>query len=254
MHDKREHNDKKLFNDIADNYSKKDITPYCRIARKHRLVRSLKGVHKPINNMIEVGCGAGFTVDYLKGKFVNYTGIDYSENLINYAKKHNSNIKVNFKCLNINEYVSEIKYDVVLMIGVLHHIPKPENVIMSLTKLLSPNGIIVINEPQAGNPFIGLLRKIRKKIDSNYSSDQVEFSEDEIRSLFEKCGYEVRTYSQGVLSTPLAESRILPGFIGMPLALIAITLDSFLEKLLSILSLKKLTWNIVVHARLKNRN
>lgn len=251
MSNKREYDDKKLFNDIAANYAKKDLTPYCRIARKYRLDRSLKGIQKPINKILEVGCGAGFTVNYLKGKYLNYTGIDYSENLIKFAIKHNNHNHVNFECLNINEYVSQTKFDVVLMIGVLHHIPEPESVIKLLSKILSPQGVIVINEPQAGNPIIGLLRKIRKKIDNNYSSDQVEFTKDEICSIFQNCGYKVETYSQGILSTPLAESRFLPGFIGLPLAWVAITLDPILEKILSILSLKKLTWNIVVHARRK---
>ena len=50
------------------------------------------------------------------------------------------------------------------MIGVLHHMPKPENVINSLSRLLAPDGIIVVNEPQAGNSLIGLLRKIRRKL------------------------------------------------------------------------------------------
>ena len=251
MLNKREYDDKKLFDDIAENYVKKDLTSYCRIARKQRLVQSLKGIKQPIKKILEVGCGAGFSVDYLKGKFVNYTGVDYSENLINYAIKHNSDSGVKFECLNINDFDPKFKFDVILMIGVLHHMPKPENVIKSLERILEPDGIIVVNEPQSGNPFIGLLRKIRKKIDNSYSTDQVEFTEDEIRSIFEKCGHEVKIYSQGVLSTPLAESRILPGFIGMPLALIACILDPILEKLLSMLSIKKLTWNIVVHAKQK---
>ena len=251
MLNKRESDDKKLFDDIAANYVKKDLTTYCRVARKLRLVQSLKGIQQPIKKILEVGCGAGFSVDYLKGKFINYTGLDYSENLIKYAIKHNSATGVKFECLNINDFNTELKFDVVLMIGVLHHMPKPENVIKSLSRILSPDGIIVVNEPQAGNPFIGLLRKIRKKIDDNYSTDQVEFTKDEIYSMFEKCGYEVKTFSQGVLSTPLAESRILPEFIGIPLAWIAAILDPLLEKLLSILSIKKLTWNIVVHARQK---
>lgn len=251
MIDIRENNDKKLFNDIADNYVKKDLTLYCRIARKQRLIRSLKGIKKPIKQILEVGCGAGFSVDYLKGKFINYKGVDYSKNLINYALKHNSNKNVNFECSNISKFNTKLKFDVILMIGVLHHMPDPENIIKSLEKILSPQGIIVVNEPQAGNPLIGLLRKIRKKIDKNYSSDQVEFSENEIRLIFEKCGHKVTTYSQGLLSTPLAESRILPGFIGIPLVFIATMMDPFLEKILSILSIKKLTWNIVVHARRK---
>tara|TARA_A100001011_G_scaffold375146_2_gene436362 strand:+ start:11165 stop:11935 length:771 start_codon:yes stop_codon:yes gene_type:complete len=254
MLDKREYNDKKLFNDIAENYLKKDLIGYCRIARKQRLVRSLKGIQQPIKKMLEVGCGAGFSAEYLKGKFISYTGIDYSEKLINYAIKHNSDVGVKFECSNVNEFDSNLKFDVVLMIGVLHHIPYPENVIKGLKKILSPGGVIVVNEPQAGNPVISLLRKIRKKIDNNYSSDQVEFTEDEVRKIFLNSSLEVQTFSQGVLSTPLAESRILPRFIGMPLAIIASILDPFFEKFLSILSIKKLTWNIVAHAREKNVN
>ena len=104
MINKRELNDKKLFDDIAINYVKKDLTHYCRVARKLRLSRSLKDIRQPIKKILEVGCGAGFSVDYLKGKFINYTGIDYSENLINYAIKHNSSPGVEFKCLNINDF------------------------------------------------------------------------------------------------------------------------------------------------------
>ena len=85
MLNKRESNDKKLFDDIAVNYVKKDLTTYCRVARKLRLVQSLKGIKQPIKKILEVGCGAGFSVEYLKGKFINYTGVDYSENLIKYA-------------------------------------------------------------------------------------------------------------------------------------------------------------------------
>lgn len=251
MLNKRELDDKKLFDDIAVNYVKKDLTKYCRIARKLRLVQSLKSIKQPVKRILEVGCGAGFSAEYLKGKYINYTGIDYSENLIKYAKKYNDYTGAKFECLNINDFNSELKFDVVLMIGVLHHMPEPEKVIKSLSRILKPNGIVVVNEPQAGNLIIGLLRKIRKKIDDDYSSDQVEFNEEEIYSMFEKCGYENTTFAQGVLSTPLAESRIIPGFIGLPLAWLAVLLDPILEKLLTVLSFKKLTWNIVVHAKQK---
>ena len=54
MLNKRESDDKKLFDNIAVNYVKKDLTPYCRIARKLRLVQSLKGMKQPIKNILEV--------------------------------------------------------------------------------------------------------------------------------------------------------------------------------------------------------
>jgi SAM-dependent methyltransferase len=251
MQNKREEADKRLFDEIAVNYVKKDLIPYCRLARKQRLVRSLLNIQQPIKNLLEVGCGAGFTANYLKSKYIDYTGVDYSENLINYAKEHNSMAGVRFECTNINDFSSNKKYDVILMIGVLHHIPEPENAIRSLSRLLSPKGVIVVNEPQHGNPIIGLLRKLRKRVDDNYSSDQVEFTVDEIRSIFEISGYKVTTYSQGVLSTPLAESRILPVIIGVPLVWLAVFLDPILEKLFAFSILKKLTWNIVAQAELK---
>jgi len=249
----REDADKTLFDEIAANYVKKDLIPYCRIARKQRLERSLIGIPQPIRNILEVGCGAGFTADYLKGKYLNYTGVDYSENLINYAENYNSAGGVRFECVNINEFDSEETYDVILMIGVLHHIPDPGNTIESLTRFLSPEGMIVVNEPQRGNPFIGLLRKIRKRIDNNYSADQVEFTEDEIRSIFEKNGYGVKTYPQGIFSTPLAESRVLPGFLGMLAVRVAVLLDPLLENLFSFSIFRKLTWNIVAQARPKGK-
>ena len=250
MFNNRENNDKKLFNDIATSYVKKDLTLYCRIARKQRLVRSIEGIKKPIRNLLEVGCGAGFSAEYLKGNFINYVGVDYSQNLINYALEHNNHQRVKFECLNINEFYSKLKFDVILMIGVLHHMPEPENIIQLLEKNLARR-YYCRQRTSSWNPFIGLLRKIRKKIDNDYSSDQVEFTENQIRSIFEKNGFNVTTYAQGILSTPLAESRILPGFIGIPLVLISSILDPILEKLFSILNIKKLTWNVIVHARQK---
>ena len=164
MLNKREHDDKKLFDEIAINYVKKDLISYCRVARKQRLVRSLKGIKQPIEKILEVGCGAGFSVDYLKGKFINYLGIDYSRNLIDYALKHNYQNGAEFECLNINDFETKLKFDVILMIGVLHHMSEPKKVIKLLDKFLTPGGIIVVNEPQAGNKLIGLLRKIRKRL------------------------------------------------------------------------------------------
>lgn len=251
MFNLREEADKRLFDEIAEHYVKKDMTQYCRIARKQRLERSLLGIHQPIKNLLEVGCGAGFTVDYLKGRYTNYTGVDYSENLIKYALHHNSINGVRFECVNINEFQTEEKYDVILMIGVLHHIAEPENAIISLGKYLSHEGVIVINEPQRGNPIIGFLRRLRKKIDKNYSEDQVEFTEEEIHLIFERCGYVVKTYPQGVLTTPLAESTILPNVIGTPISWLCSILDPILEKLFSFAFLRKLSWNVVAQARFK---
>lgn len=248
MSDQIEVADRQLFDEIADSYVKKDLTPYCMVARKQRLDTSLTGLARPISSMLEVGCGAGFTAEYLRDDFSSYVGVDYSENLIRYAEEKNGRDGVRFVTTNVKDFEGGERFTVILMVGVLHHIPEPGQVVHMLRDLLEPDGIIVVNEPQSGNPAVGLLRKVRKRVDPKYSADQVEFSESELRELFEQNGYDVRTFPQGVLSTPLAETRFLPNLIGMPLAILARALDPMLEKLLRFLGLNRLAWNIVIHA------
>ena len=60
--------DRQLFNDIAEHYCGKDRTESSRVARRHRLRQTLELV--PLDNartVLEVGCGAGFSADYLEG-------------------------------------------------------------------------------------------------------------------------------------------------------------------------------------------
>lgn len=63
---------------IADSYVAKDLTPYCRMARSLRLTRSLRHVPRPIDQLLEVGCGAGFSAEYLAGDYGRYVGVDYT--------------------------------------------------------------------------------------------------------------------------------------------------------------------------------
>jgi len=254
MNNDQETKDKRLFEDIADSYVQKDLTSYCRIARKQRLVTSLKNIRQPVGRLLEVGCGAGFTADYLKEKYKLYFGLDYSKNLIAYAERYNSSSHAHFQCINVKDYQASEKFDVILMIGVLHHIPEPEKGLMNLRPLLAEGGSIVVNEPQRGNPVISMLRTIRKKVDVKYSSDQVEFTEDELRAMFKKCGYEVRGFPQGILSTPLAETQFLPSLLGLPLAWLARVVDPVLEFILDYHPLRRLAWNIVIEARARKQS
>lgn len=121
---------------------------------------------------------------------------------------------------------------------------------VKIRAFLEPNGILVINEPQKGNPIISILRRIRKQIDSTYSGDQVEFSESELRNMFTKCGYKVRTFPQGILSTPFTEVHLLPDVIGTPFAMLMEVIEPFIENAISVSVLRKLSWNIVVEARI----
>jgi SAM-dependent methyltransferase len=247
---KTELTDQELFDEIGHDYVKKDLTGYCRISRKQRLTRSLRYLPKPMGDILEVGCGAGFAATYLAGGFGKFLGLDYSQTLIDYANQYNALENTKFLCQDVKDLAEEQTFDVIFMIGVVHHIPEAQQVLEGLKSRLAPGGVIVANEPQRGNPVIGLMRKIRKRTDEQYSDDQVDYSDSEIKALFERCGYTVRLFPQGIFSTPLAETRILPAFLGYPLALLCKVLDPIFEALINVQVLRKIAWNIVVEARI----
>ena len=90
-HSDHEDRDRELFGQIADKYCQKDLHFASRLARKQRLLHTLRSVPSGSRgNLLEIGCGAGFAVQYLEKNFASYCGVDYSDNLISYAQIHNN--------------------------------------------------------------------------------------------------------------------------------------------------------------------
>ena len=107
---------------------------------------------------------------------------------------------------------------------------------------------MIVNEPQRGNPVISAARFVRKKVDSNYSEDQLEFSKPELLELFRSAGYSAQCFPQGVLSTPFAETTFLPDDLGGVLSGLACRADRALDRAVDRRGLERLSWNVVVHA------
>jgi 2-polyprenyl-3-methyl-5-hydroxy-6-metoxy-1,4-benzoquinol methylase len=252
MNKEIERKDRKLYNQIASQYLLKDLTPYCSLARKLRLKQTLKRANASLDHILEIGCGTGFTARYIQNTYTSYTGIDYSKKLIELAKENNQLKNTTFICKNIKEFNSSRKFDTIIMIGVLHHITEKEITLNKLKTLLNPDGKIIINEPKNSNPIIQLLRKIRTKIDDGYSDSQSFFSESELAKLFKNNGYTVNTYPQGILTTPLAEIATLPNFLFYPITHLLIKIDPILENLIHKTKYKKISWNIILEAKLNS--
>jgi len=240
-------NDQALFNRIAGDYFKKDRLPSSSVARKFRLQQTVRFAGlQPHHKILEVGCGGGYSALYLKGNYARYLGIDYSDKIIEYAKRHHDLPNASFRHLNAKDLESAYNgFDMVLMIGVLHHLDDMETVLKKLRSHLKIGGIVVVNEPQPGNPFITFLRRIRKKVDSSYSRDQRELSTKELFEVFQKSGYaNMRIQPQGFFSTPFAEVPLPPQWMSTPLSLLACKIDCFLEMMLP-RSLFRLSWNLI---------
>ena len=242
--------DRQLFNDGAARYCRKDLLPASRRARKLRLTETLRLVPLAAGaRILEVGCGSGFAASYLRGRFGHYTGVDYAENLLDYARLYNAGPNVNFIATNIRTFRSEEPFDMIFLVGVLHHFEEMEQVLRQLVRLLKPGGWLVANEPQPANPLIRLARFVRTKLDRGYSSEQLQLSAGQLRAAYAQAGLmEIRTKPQGLFSTPFAEIPMQPQWLAEPLSTVACLSDVVADRVLGRL-LNWLTWNMVVAGR-----
>ena len=242
----RENKDRYLFDRIAEEYCQKDIHESSMLARRHRLRKTFRILpEKRYSRILEIGCGGGFAAKYLEGYYHQYIGIDYSDKLIAYAKEFHSSSNSDFRVANIKDYKDPEPFDIIFMIGVLHHIDGVENSMKQIVNMLKPGGWFIANEPQPANRIIQGVRKLRAKMDSKYSSDQITFSRHQLHTLFKNTGLQnIRVIPQGIFSTPFAEVTIKPEFISIPFVKLAILTDSVLERIFSKI-VERISWNII---------
>jgi 2-polyprenyl-3-methyl-5-hydroxy-6-metoxy-1,4-benzoquinol methylase len=242
--------DRTLFNQIASDYFKKDMLPASSMARRHRLQKSLESTGlQSTHKILEIGCGGGFSAKYLDGHYADYLGIDYAETMIEFAQKYWDLPHAKFRTINIKDLEPECNdFDLIVMIGVLHHMTDIENVLIKLKTHLKPGGKIVVNEPQPDNPLITLMRRVRKRVDPAYSNEQQELSGKKMLKAFKSAGYvSIHLHPQGFFTTPFAEVGLQPQWLMTPLAALACRLDDCLEIFFGH-RLIRLGWNLVVTA------
>ncbi|MDY0298105.1 MAG: class I SAM-dependent methyltransferase [Acidobacteriota bacterium] len=241
--------DRELFDRIASEYERKDLSRGAARARRLRLTQTLRKVPSAAApHLLEVGCGAGYAARYLQGRYASYTGIDHSGKLIDIARQRHPGENIRFIHTDLMDFSPGKTFDLALMIGVLHHLEDIPAAVRKVRALLKPGGYFVVNEPQPANPLISFLRWIRKRVDPGYSRDQRELPRREIEAVFRQAGFlNMRSFPQGFLSTPFAEVPLEPGFLFNPVISAVCLADRTLEKITGSL-FASLAWNVIVIA------
>ena len=252
----REDKDRLLFNKIAEKYAKKDLALSSAYARKYQLnfaLRPLLTQRSTLRTILDIGCGIGAPSEYLQRKYKNYIGLDHSRSLINIAQSLYQGNNIRFiagSIDDINKYnINFFNIDLVMMIGVLHHLTNIKKKLDKLIESAVPSTIFVAIEPNKANFFIQLLRRVRKKVDVSYSKEQTYFSKSELFNIFERAGFrDIELRYQGFFSPPFAQVVIKPQLIGIILSKFAVLIDKIIDALL-LEKLKFLSWNIVIKAK-----
>ncbi len=166
----------------ADNLGQSDFWNIPAVERRwNKLISNDEnvGLHQYVYNkylkknnnikMLSVGCGEG----YHERQFAIYPnfelieGIDVSRSRINQAialAKSNNFENLKYYNLSLDDYHSEIKYDVILFHSSLHHFSDVNNTLSKqILPLLKPEGILIISE-YCGNNRLNIDKSTLKEI------------------------------------------------------------------------------------------
>ena len=172
---------------------------------------------KPGDKVLDAGCGNGRLYGALKGKNIDYSGIDSSEQLVKIAKEKYS--EASFQIADILKIPFPDNYfDKVYCIAALHHIPSDGLRLKSMEELkrvLKPKGILVLtvwNLWQRKNIWSQVYRNVVRKIIGRSQLDARDilnpwkdqtgkvlaqryihaFTKVELKNLSEKAGFKVK--------------------------------------------------------------
>lgn len=117
--------------------------------------------------VLDLGCGDGaYTVQFADMDVASILGVDPAAVAIDAATQRARNIgvadRVQFATGNIydlGDLLAEGRFDVIVLRGVLHHLPDPARAIAALGSF---KGSIVVLEPNGMNPVLKLLERVSR--------------------------------------------------------------------------------------------
>ena len=145
--------------------------------------------------VFDIGFGFAQTLIYLKNKNLNVSGLEPSIEGVEYARSNGLEVFhtgiENFDC------VGEENFDIVLLMNVLEHLRSPAETLLNIKeKLLTKDGVLVIDVPNDFNVFQDVANK---EYDLNewwvVSPNHINyFSATTLINLLKDCGYEIYDY------------------------------------------------------------
>lgn len=133
----------KYFSDELDSQSKQ-VKTYMK-NQEEQIIKFLKNAHW--ESILEIGCGTGRLTKQIAPlqNWKKFVAIDLSDDLLKIAKHNTKNYPIEYHCMNIDEFPTEQKFDLVFSCEVVQHI-NPSRIVESLKKIisLSNNKVILV--------------------------------------------------------------------------------------------------------------
>ena len=156
--------------------------------------------YAPGNRVLDVGCGTGEFLVYLKENGFEGVGIEPSSDVVAIAKSQGLAVYSSTLEEFAENYKSSanLSFDVVTLLNVLEHVPNPMHIIEITKVILNPGGILFVRVP---NDFSEIQLAAQKQLNKEpwwvAIPDHLNYFDFEsLHALLERLSFEV-IYSQG---------------------------------------------------------
>ena len=102
---------------------------------------------KPGDHILEVGPGWGAWFEFAARRGIKCTGISISQSSIDYLKRRSSELGYDWELIHADllAYQTDRKYDAIVIMGVIEHLPQYDRVLAKFVSLLKPGGNIFLD-------------------------------------------------------------------------------------------------------------
>ena len=99
--------------------------------------------------VLDVGCGGGILAESLAQNGAQVTGIDMAELSLKVAKLHlhESELDVDYQLSTVEAFAENnaAQFDIVTCLEMLEHVPDPASIIKSASRMLKPDGVLILS-------------------------------------------------------------------------------------------------------------
>lgn len=182
---------------FSDYYESQAYNPagwHLRLCRELRTLHKFAGVDS-FGNVLSLGCGDGLLEVELARSATHVTGVDISPDAIQLARRHASSHgvdNVDFLCQSTSEIDWSKKYDVILCVSFLHHVPADDlaDLLANVYGSLKDGGSFYCIDPNAK----GVLRYIGRLImgdryESYHSINERELYPEAMSTALQRAGF-----------------------------------------------------------------
>jgi len=133
----------------------------------------------PDMEVLEVATGTGLIACHIAGGVRHVTATDFSESMINVAKKKHAPVNVNFRVEDATALsFADNSFDAVIISNALHIMPDPARALSEIRRVLKPGGLLIaptFSQPRtekSGGFNISIMRLAGFRIYSQWTPEE----------------------------------------------------------------------------------